>query len=473
MHGTKDINKIFKTYTESLDDDFQRKVRPLMPQKEENVDLYDLLNMTGHDSDVNVYDDTDLPAFNYKQLLYFVDLAYSSKLPILIYGEPGLGKSSFVQQYCIDAAEAKGKKYVNWTDISVEEQDEVLRDPGRYFVLVDVRTADKEPTSFSGIPTSLNSTEPYLVLKQEKWIYLLSKPNADGIIFLDEINQGHPQVIKALFEVALDRKIGGTKYATDICVMAAGNLRAEHGNEPLPPALTSRFDCGVLIADPEGWLDWAKRNNLNEYIVRFVESDPAENFYVRQKNANDPYPTPRNMTKLSKRIDWIVSKYNAARSAGKQQLISPMTAIHHAAAQTCGETWARKFLTFLKYVLSYNLQSVKSNLKTLKTESPEKLHALVSYMVTTSVKVLAYLKSGDARKKQEALDTLETFAQVTVNLSSDWANTIWFSIRKALSANLEDWALLILTLQDEIADPALRSAIAASTKRAGESFKPE
>ncbi|NBP04229.1 MAG: AAA family ATPase, partial [Proteobacteria bacterium] len=225
------------------------------PAKEEDYD-FELADLMDHGLGVEQYTDTDLPVFNYKTLGLYLEFAYESKEALLIYGEPGLGKSTIVANFARNAAQSKGREYVFWNKAEPDKQMEVLDNPGKYFVLVDVRTAQLEPADLTGIPDIYSKTQ-YLQTRQPKWIWLVSRPDADGILFLDEINQGSPQVLKALFEVVLDRSAGGTYFSKNLAVIGAGNLDMEHGNEPIPPALTNRFTAGVLVADPESWLKWA------------------------------------------------------------------------------------------------------------------------------------------------------------------------------------------------------------------------
>ena len=380
--------------------------------------------------DIEQYEQTDYPVYNYKTLSLYLDFSYQSKQPLLIYGQPGLGKSDIVRSYCNDAAQDKHKIYKNWNKSTTEEKVSMLKNPEKYFVLIDVRTAQLEPSDFVGIP-DISSGAPYLETKQPKWIYYMSLLNSDGILFLDELNQGSPQTLKALYEVVLDASAAGTSFSKDFVVIGAGNLGAEHGNEPLPQALTNRFTAGVLVADPKSWIEWAEANNLDKYIIAFVKSNPSDNFYAKPISPDDPFPTPRQMEKLSNALKLIYQRFAAAKKSGKSMPVSFDKVVGDAAASKCGVFWARKFMTFLKHIQSFDLENIMHNVKDLNKEQADKLHALVVFMTGKLKYVAKHIQNGKTTDPL-ANQVLMTIVYITANLKKEWCSILWTSIKKSI-----------------------------------------
>jgi MoxR-like ATPase len=413
-------------------DEIEKEAQPEVDALNQNSDdVLDIEDMAGSMGDVEQHDETDFPRFNYKSLYLYINLAYSTKDPLLIYGDPGLGKSTIVLNFATQTAKAKGKEFVDWFRSSNEKKKEMIENPSRYFVLVDVRTAQLEPVDFVGIP-DITSSKEYLETKQPKWIYYLSQPGADGILFLDELNQGSQQVLKALYELVLDRSAGGTKLADEVAIMAAGNLGSEFGNDPIPIALTNRFTAGVLVADPESWIEYAEDAGVDKRIIAFVKTEPGENFYRKPTNPDDPFPTPRQLIKLSKTMSDLQKLYSKAIKEGKAPEVPIYKAIGDQAAAKCGVYWARKFLTFLKHIKAFDFKKIITDVKNLNKENKDKLHALVVYVVNLLKKSTSnMIKSGDVLNPND-VEILEGIAKITNNLNKEWALILWNQIKREL-----------------------------------------
>lgn len=397
----------------------------------EEPDLEDLED--GNMGAIEQFEQTNLPTFNYKSLYLFLNLAYQSKEPLLIYGDPGIGKSEVVKNFSESVSKSKGRTYVNWNKLRGEAQAKVLQNPSEYFVLIDVRTAQLEPTDLIGIP-DISSKAEYLETKQPKWVWYMSQPESDGILFLDEINQGSEQILKALFELVNDRSAGGVSFSKDFLILGAGNLGTEF-NDPIPQALTNRFSAGVLIADPEGWLEYAEKADLDKRIVAFVKSNPSENFYVKPKNPDDPFPTPRQMSKLSKQLKYIYKIYHQARVQNRSIGVSLYKAIGDKAAQLCGVEWARKFVTFLQYIREFDVKAIMQNIDKLPTEKADKLHALVVF-ITNKAKIPATKLQKKEKLTPDDIEIIQGVVKISNVVNNEYKLILWNLIKRDLTASL-------------------------------------
>ena len=106
-------------------DDIKRQAQPTVNALNQNAqdefDDMELEDIGGPIGNIEQYEQTDLPTFNYKSLALYINFAYNSKQPLLIYGDPGIGKSEVVKGITKQIAESKSKQYVNWSEVSTAQ----------------------------------------------------------------------------------------------------------------------------------------------------------------------------------------------------------------------------------------------------------------------------------------------------------------------------------------------------------------
>lgn len=151
-------------------------------------------------------------------------LAVGARVPVLLWGGPGTGKSSAVR----DLAAA-----MSWPC-------EV--------VIASIR----EPSDFAGLPVVADGGVRFA---PPRWARRLHAAG-HGILFLDEITTAPPAVQAALLRVVLERVVGDLELPADVAVVAAANppeqaadgwdLLRSPGQSLLPPGLEPRGDrlCG-------------------------------------------------------------------------------------------------------------------------------------------------------------------------------------------------------------------------------------
>jgi AAA domain (dynein-related subfamily) len=159
-------------------------------------------------------------------------IAISSRVPVLLWGGPGTGKSSAIR----DLAEA-------------------MRWPCEV-VIASIR----EPSDFAGLPVVIDS---HVQFAPPRWARDLAAAD-DGILFLDEITTAPPAVQAALLRVVLERFVGDLPLPPGIAVVAAANppdqaLDGWHLSPPLAnrfchvdwTADTARFGTGMTAGWPK------------------------------------------------------------------------------------------------------------------------------------------------------------------------------------------------------------------------------
>jgi MoxR-like ATPase len=141
-------------------------------------------------------------------------LAVSADLPVLLWGEPGIGKTAALTQLAASLD---------------------LR-------LTTVIASVHEPSDFSGLPVvGDDPAEHGVPMAPPDWAVRLVRAGR-GLLFLDELSTAPPAVQAALLRLVLERRIGALQLPPDVRIVAAANPRssAAEGWELSPP-LANRF----------------------------------------------------------------------------------------------------------------------------------------------------------------------------------------------------------------------------------------
>ena len=217
-----------------------------------------------------------------------VALAHSG-LALMLYGSPGIGKTSLFQALGDEprlvawAAEACGTKleFLPVVTLSAPELnvEDLLGVPTVEALLR--RLPDGSEQSFKvtrcATPALLDPTRPF-------------------ILFIDEPNRCEPSVRNALFQLITGRTTsGGFCLPKGSLVCMAGNrLEDRAGVRSLDTAFSNRCAHFELLVDPEAWLDWALcQKDFSPLVRAFVARHPR---YLNRFDPTSPspqQPTPR------------------------------------------------------------------------------------------------------------------------------------------------------------------------------------
>lgn len=373
--------------------------------------------------------DSNVGNWKYKEVHSMLDDAYwGDKAPLLIFGNPGIGKSTVVRNFAKETAahstnnEGEPREYLDWSKSSKKKRMEAVANPSKYFVLIDIRANQLIPEDLSGIPdVSLNDPVEYLRTKKHLWIWFIEQEDTDGILFLDEINQASEDMLNALFEPVLDRAMAGQKISDKVLIVAAGNLGSQFtGNQEIGPSLMSRFTCGWLVLDPDEWLEYAEEQNFDLYILNFVTQDKRKHIGLLEDNlkdgkklkkgsikANTKFPDPRSVSKFNDRLKQLKevrakyysdSKYRQEylkRNKGRE--FNFMQKIKLAAEGMCGADWAREFMAFLAEIGNVTLpQLIKDSAsgQFMKTKDGQSTPYSKAAIGAASFKMANYVKDA-------------------------------------------------------------------------------
>jgi hypothetical protein len=198
-----------------------------------------------------------------------------SSKSIMLHAKHGVGKSSVVKQVAKELEIESGTKYGFW----------------------DVRLSQCEVGDIKGMPLIDAERNVTRFLKQEWWP---RDPNSKGILFFDELNRASKDVLQAVFEICLDRRLDGENLPDGWRVVAAVNSDADYDVVELDPALHDRWfhiDFDPTVSE---WVDWARKNKVHQAVIEFVDRngnllDPP----VGNLQAGSTYPSRRSWQSLS------------------------------------------------------------------------------------------------------------------------------------------------------------------------------
>lgn len=151
-------------------------------------------------------------------------LAVAADLPVLLWGEPGIGKTAALTQLAASL------------DLP----------------LTTVIASVHEPSDFSGLPVVGDDPAVQGVpMAPPDWAVRLVRAGR-GLLFLDELSTAPPAVQAALLRLVLERRIGALQLPPDVRIVAAANPRASAADGwELSPPLANRFVHLQWIHDHE------------------------------------------------------------------------------------------------------------------------------------------------------------------------------------------------------------------------------
>ncbi|MCX4613637.1 MULTISPECIES: AAA family ATPase [Streptomyces] len=141
-------------------------------------------------------------------------LAVAADLPVLLWGEPGIGKTAALTQLAA-----------------------ALDLP-----LTTVIASVHEPSDFSGLPiVGDDPAQQGVPMAPPDWAVRLVRAGR-GLLFLDELSTAPPAVQAALLRLVLERRIGALQLPPEVRIVAAANPRSSAADGwELSPPLANRF----------------------------------------------------------------------------------------------------------------------------------------------------------------------------------------------------------------------------------------
>ena len=187
--------------------------------------------------------------------------------PIMLWGPPGIGKSSIIREVC------------NRTGVS----------------FLDIRLSQREPVDLRGLPVPNGDTVDWLI--SGEWP---RDADSRGIILFDEITAADRSLQVAAYEMILDRRLGNLYSLPDGWLVVAAGNRAEDRAvvNTFSSALANRFCHIDMEAELESWCQWAAAHQLHPDVIGFLRFRP-ECFFSMEGNVEQGWPSPRSWTRVA------------------------------------------------------------------------------------------------------------------------------------------------------------------------------
>ncbi|MBX7213481.1 MAG: MoxR family ATPase [Thermoflexales bacterium] len=198
-------------------------------------------------------------------LAAFLDtlVARQVKLSLMIWGPPGIGKSSIVAQTAT----------------------------ARKIGFIDLRLSQLAPTDLRGLPVARNGVS--------RWYPPEFLPRSGaGVLFLDEINLAPPTMQGMAQQLILDRRVGNYVVPPGWFIWAAGNRSEDRAAVfDMPAPLANRFLHLDTQPDLDSFKAYALKAGLHEQIIAFLAFRPN---LLHKLDAQQPaWPSPRSWAMAS------------------------------------------------------------------------------------------------------------------------------------------------------------------------------
>ncbi len=176
---------------------------------------------------------------------------------VMIWGPPGIGKSSIVA----GIASQRGLQ------------------------LTDLRLSQLAPTDLRGLPVAGD--------RSARWLPPEFLPRrGEGILFLDELNLAPPAIQGIAQQLILDRRVGSYTVPAGWVIWAAGNRREDRASvNQMPAPLANRFLHFQVEPDFVSFRQWALRSGVVEQILAFLAFRPE--LLHRFDPNHSAWPSPR------------------------------------------------------------------------------------------------------------------------------------------------------------------------------------
>ena len=199
-----------------------------------------------------------------------------AKIPSMIWGGPGSGKSQIVYQM---AASMKAKLF---------EVRANLFDP------VDVRGGLKVVEQENGrFITRYGVPEDY------------PDPDYEGLVvlFIDELSNAPKATQNALLQLTLDGKIGTYTLPARTIIIAAGNRSKDRAAvHEMPTPVKNRFAHYDLENNVDDWCTWAYPKGIDPSIIGFLRYRP--NLLHNVDSTQNAFPSPRAWEMLDRKLNY-------------------------------------------------------------------------------------------------------------------------------------------------------------------------
>jgi hypothetical protein len=223
--------------------------------------------------------------------------------PVLLVGQPGVGKTSIGEQVAADLG----------ADLLV------------------THPVVSDPTDYKGMPWVVDGRAEFLPFGD---LQALIEATSPTVCLIDDLGQAPASVQAALMQLLLARRINGHRVSDKVMFMAATNRKEDRaGVQGILEPVKGRFGAILhLVPDADEWCEWALGpGKVPPELVAFIKFRPTllSAFVPTADMTNTP--TPRNVAAVGTMLQVVASEDRLAVFAG-----------------ACGLAWATEFVAFVE-----------------------------------------------------------------------------------------------------------------------------
>ena len=282
---------------------------------------------------------------------------------VMLWGQPGVGKSDAIKEIQNNLTELTNKK----------------------IVVTDVRLLLFNPIDLRGIPTVDKEKGTSIWLRPEIF-NMDASDDVFNILFLDEISAAPPSVQSAAYQIVLDHKVGEHRLPDNCVVICAGNRVSDHSVAfKMPKALANRVLHFDILVDFKEWKKWALDREIDERVLSFLSFSPQSLNTFDGSNDEVAFATPRTWEMASN----VLKLVSGEETSFPREMIEGIIG-----KKTCVE-----FITFLK--VYKGLPNIEDIFDGKVKEVPQELDKL--YAIANSIVNLSRTYYTDIKKMTNAL----------------------------------------------------------------------
>jgi len=185
--------------------------------------------------------------------------------PVFIWGPPGVGKSSLVEQF----ANSLGLECVALLGSQLAPED-----------LIGIPKIDGQVSRFY---------PPSMIVRSKEFV-----------LFIDELNIASQEIQKAFYSLILDKRIGEYRLPEGSIIIGAGNRAHDAAlAKQMPSALVNRMVHVHLRASHREWLEWAQAHGIHPWVLDYIRARPSQLSTEVPPAKEEPFSTPRSWHAVS------------------------------------------------------------------------------------------------------------------------------------------------------------------------------
>jgi len=216
-------------------------------------------------------------AFDFATFLKTVPPVLDAKLPVLVRGRHGVGKSEVVYQIAKD----------------------------RGLPVVERRASQMTEGDLLGMPSpELLEVNGVGASQFRPFAWLIQACTEPVVLFLDEVDRATMEVRQGIFELTDSRKIAGWVLHPDTLVVAAVN-GGEHGSQyqvgEMDPAELDRWTVFDVEPSPEDWLSWSN-GKVEGILWDFLNTNRQHLEHTDDYEPNKVYPSRRSWVRFNNTV---------------------------------------------------------------------------------------------------------------------------------------------------------------------------